>query len=143
MHPATARALLAIPKRARSNRPPQPTAAAAANVAASRLQPPFCPSVRIVSARAPLVAHQRRSRQPKLNKTPKPLAATAPKKAWCSKCSTSTVRLHSQEHLGKQYPNRDERQQHDDADTSCSAQSRVSLHDVGLGVERRHSGHQH
>ena len=67
----------------------QDVAAAAAKVAASRLPPPFWHSVRTASASAPASAHQNNERPPKLNSTPKPAAAMAPKAAWWPRCGSS------------------------------------------------------
>ena len=58
-----------------------PIATAAANEASSRLQPASCPKVRTASAKAPAAAHPMSARGPKLNSTPNPAAATAPKNA--------------------------------------------------------------
>jgi predicted MFS family arabinose efflux permease len=82
MQPASATAWQAVPIGRFMRMAAQEVVAAAAKEAASRLQERSWQKVRTPSASAPAAAHHRSRRQPKLNSTPKPTAAMAPKAAW-------------------------------------------------------------
>ncbi|MGC4114539.1 MAG: hypothetical protein QM765_07995 [Myxococcales bacterium] len=82
MQPATASALPAMAYHRCSSCTPTPTAIAAANEAASRLQPAWSPTVRTAKARAPAAAVHTSDFGPKLKSTPNPAAAIAPKSVW-------------------------------------------------------------